>query len=206
MKQLLLRRKITRQVFNWPFGLNTTKGYLLAAYQAEVEYRGRDFVLDDGVKKNLTNIANALTGNRRCGLLLCGKCGNGKTTTMYAFQNLLNHLSDAGAFQERTGISIYDAVDLAHMAKNIDSFRKVKEYPMLGVEDMGREPREVLDYGNVYNPIIELLEYRYVHQLYTVITTNLTPKQITESYGQRIGDRLKELVDIIVYENGTYRG
>lgn len=55
---------------------------------------------------------------------------------------------------------------------------------MLAIEDMGREPTEVLDYGNILNPVIDLIEYRYDAQLFTVITTNLNKKEIRASMGQ----------------------
>ena len=37
-----------------------------------------------------------------------------------------------------------------------------------------------------------------------LITTNLTPQQIREHYGDRIADRLKEMVKKIVFSNATY--
>ena len=39
----------------------------------------------------------------------------------------------------------------------------------------------------------------------TLITTNLTPQQIREHYGDRIADRLNEMVKKIVFNNSTYR-
>lgn len=62
-----------------------------------------------------------------------------------------------------------------------------------------------MDYGNVYTPVIDLLTKRYEEQLFTIITTNLTPQQIREHYDDRIADRLNEMVEIIVFKNGTYR-
>ena len=37
-----------------------------------------------------------------------------------------------------------------------------------------------------------------------LITTNLTPQQIREHYGDRIADRLNEMVKKIVFSNATY--
>ena len=62
-----------------------------------------------------------------------------------------------------------------------------------------------MDYGNVYTPVIDLLTKRYEEQLFTIITTNLTPQQIREHYDDRIADRLNEMVEKIVFKNGTYR-
>ena len=76
---------------------------------------------------------------------------------------------------------------------------------MLAIDDLGTEPAEVLDYGNVFNPAIDLLSARYTDQLFTVVTTNLTPKQIREHYGDRIADRFNEMFERIVFDNSTYR-
>jgi len=53
--------------------------------------------------------------------------------------------------------------------------------------------------------LVDLITLRYDEQLYTIFTTNLTPAQLEEKYGKRIVDRLNEMVETIVFENGTYR-
>ena len=76
---------------------------------------------------------------------------------------------------------------------------------MLGIDDLGTEPMEGLAYGNVYAPVIDLLTKRYDEQLFTFITTNLTPPKIREHYKDRIPDRLNEMVEKIIYSNDSYR-
>ena len=76
---------------------------------------------------------------------------------------------------------------------------------MLGIDDLGIEPKEIMDFGNVFTPIIDLLTKRYEEQLFTIVTTNLTPSQIREHYGDRIADRLNEMTEKIIYRNSTYR-
>lgn len=46
---------------------------------------------------------------------------------------------------------------------------------------------------------------RYDAQLFTVFTTNLEPKEIRQRYGDRIADRLNEMMTKVVYRNLTYR-
>lgn len=77
--------------------------------------------------------------------------------------------------------------------------------PLLIVDDLGVEPREIMDYGNVFTPMINLITVRYDEQLYTIFTTNLTPIRIEEKYGKRIVNRLNEMVENMIFENGTYR-
>lgn len=76
---------------------------------------------------------------------------------------------------------------------------------LLGIDDLGTEPAEVQDYGNIMYPIKELLTMRYNAQLFTVFTTNLEPKDIRQRYDNRIADRLNEMMVKIVYNNKTYR-
>ena len=42
-------------------------------------------------------------------------------------------------------------------------------------------------------------------QLYTMFTTNIVPKKIKDRYGERIADRLREIMYIIPFTNQTYR-
>lgn len=180
---------------------------LTAAYMAEVEYRHRAFSGDGHTLSNIRRLARFLTSESpKFGIMFCGVCGNGKTTLLYALQNAINELGDCGMLEEpQTAMPVIDAKDIAHHAKDYKSFQQLKARPMLAVEDMGREATEVLDYGNVLNPVIDLVEYRYNSQLFTAITTNLTPKQVSEKYGKRIADRFNEMLEVLIFENPTYR-
>jgi DNA replication protein DnaC len=206
LKSQLLTRKTTRERFNLPMSKKQATDSLIAAYQAEVEYRKREFVLDDETRENIEHFANFLVNSgSRFGVMFSGVCGNGKTTLVYAFQTLLNYLRDKGLVDNDAGISVIDAKEVAYYAKDVQRFRQLKDRAMIAIEDMGREPVEVLEYGNVLNPVIDLLEYRYNAQLFTLITTNLVPKEIRGRYGNRIADRFNEMFDKVIFANKTYR-
>ena len=187
--------------------MTTEQAYdlLIAAYQAEVQNRHREYIDDEVTKSNIKSVAKCLTtDNPKFGIMLCGTCGNGKTTLLLAFQNALNYLSDSRYFDERKGIRIIDAKEIASLMKG-DNTRAIRETDMLGIEDMGREATDVMDYGNVYSPMIDLLEYRYNNQLFTFITTNLTGKEVRAKYGDRIADRFNEMLEVVIFKNSTYR-
>ena len=76
---------------------------------------------------------------------------------------------------------------------------------MLGIDDLGEEEIEMMDYGNRVTPVIDLLSYRYDRMLFTMVTTNLTPAQIRSTYGDRIADRFNEMMLIIPYETPSFR-
>ena len=89
---------------------------------------------------------------------------------------MLNALHIPKPYNEDTyGVRIVDAKYIAYLCKNsYETYRKLTSADMLGIDDLGTEPSEVLDYGNVYTPVIDLLTKRYEEQLFTIITTNLT--------------------------------
>jgi DNA replication protein DnaC len=212
LKSLLLQQRIIRPRFRWPLPPEKAKTLLLAAYAAEVELRHGSMENDKCTDDNIERVARILTApNPKFGLLFCGVCGNGKTTMLRALQQATNYLFNNGYFKhlfgdERVGIAIVDARDLAqNISKDYTLFEKVRSRTLLALEDVGREPTEVLDYGNVLNPVVDLLEYRYEQQLFTVITTNLTPRELSEKYKQRIADRFREMLNVVVFENSSYR-
>lgn len=208
LKKSLLQRRPMKARFKLPMTEEQAYAYLLAAVKAEVAYRHRSFCSNEDVEKQLHDMADWLTSqSSRFGILLCGGCGNGKSTMLKALQHLLNYLRIPKPYNDGTyGIQIVDAKYIAYLCRNnYDAYRKLISVDMLGIDDLGTEPSEVMDYGNVYTPVIDLLTKRYEEQLFTIITTNLTPQQIREHYDDRIADRLNEMVEKIVFKNGTYR-
>ena len=178
-----------------------------AAYMAEVEFRHRTFKEDRYVISNLKRISEYLSSNSsKFGIMLCGVYGNGKTTMLYAFQNVINFLVDKDVFHSKdVGIRIIDTRELVSISRDNKEFSRALNYGMIGIEDLGKEQTGIVDYGNLINPVIELIEYRYNRQLFTFITTNLTPKEIRSKYGDRIADRFNEMLEVMIFENGTYR-
>ena len=184
------------------------KVYLLAAYQAEVGRRHKVFEQNEHFDAQLNLIANYLTGgSKKFGLMFCGLCGNGKTTWAKALQLLVSGLNLKNPINNLYYVfPLWNAKDLAMRSKgNYNDWRNVMRYQLMIVDDLGTEPREVMEFGNVYTPLIDLITTRYEEQLYTIFTTNLTPAQLEEKYGKRIVDRLNEMVEKVVFENESYR-
>lgn len=208
LKRELLSRRTTKERFRLPMTEAEAFDYLLAANMAEVEYRHRNFVCSADMQDQLSQMAHWLTTETsRFGILLCGECGNGKSTMLKAFQQVLNFLKIPDQYGTGCrGIRIVDAKYIDYLCRNkYPDFLKLAGTDMLGIDDLGTEPREVNDYGNVFTPVIDLLTRRYEEQLFTVITTNLTPQQIRAYYDVRVADRLNEMVEKIIYRNGSYR-
>ena len=184
------------------------KVYLLAAYQAEVERRHKVFERNEHFDAQLNLIANYITGgSKKFGLMFCWLCGNGKTTWAKALQLLASGLNLKNSINNLYYVfPLWNAKDLAMRIKgNYNDWRNVMRYQLMIVDDLGTEPREVMEFGNVYTPLIDLITTRYEEQLYTIFTTNLTPAQLEVKYGKRIVNRLNEMVEKVVFENESYR-
>lgn len=209
MKLQLLHQKTSKEYFKWPLTQQQAEDLLLAAYMAEVESRNRVYIDDSNTRNNISRIARHLVAPKKFGLMLAGTCGNGKTSLLKAIQsatNLLNLKYEVRSDkEEKIAISIIDVKDIIANCKDYQMMEVYKKTPYLGIDDMGKEPKEVLDYGNVCNPVIDLIEYRYDKQLTTFITTNLTPDEFKDKYGERITDRFREMIEKIVFEDGSYR-
>jgi len=207
----LLRQKSTVPRFRLPLTESQAADLLLAAYKAEVAYRHRTFTETRGCTDSIRKLAHLLTDKEspKFGVMLCGTQGNGKTTLLYALRSAVNYLSDHNAFadngSERIGLSMVCAKDVLHYATNYKFFAELRRKPMLAVDDVGREPAEVLSYGNALTPLTDLIEYRYNNQLFTMLTTNLKAEEVTARYGRRIADRFNEMLDVIIFTDGTFR-
>lgn len=180
---------------------------ILAAYTAEVNSRGRHLILDPGTSSCISQLAQWLINpSHRPGLLLCGPCGNGKTTIIRALRSLCRYIYMADAPDRQRIPRIVEAKEIVHLATaDTQRYRHICDEDILCIDDLGIEPSEVLDYGNVLNPTIDLICHRYNEQLTTIITTNLTPDQIHQHYGDRIADRFREMLHRIIFTNPSYR-
>ena len=211
LMKLITRNRITQRRFRVELSPQTALDYLAACYRWHVEYRGGTFRMDENMEQVMIKLANYLTQEMpKFGLMFCGTCGNGKTTLVLALQLMVNTLSRQNHFtfldkDFHIGFEVMDVREILQMAKDIDKFRELKRRDMLAIDDMGKEPTEIMNYGNVLNPVVELIEYRYNRQLFTVITTNLNPREIKQKYGTRIADRFNEMLEVIVFKDGSYR-
>lgn len=208
MTQFFMKSLITRQVFRIPLEEKQAADMLTAAYKTEVMFRGRSFMEDDFTVQNIKRIASILTAERpKQGIMMCGRCGNGKTTMLYAIRAMVRFLNDIGMFDSKNvGIVVKDAKEINAISRNMNDFGMLKKTELLAIEDMGKESTEIIEFGNVTNPVNDLIEHRYNNQLFTLITTNLTPEEIKIKYGARIADRFREMLEIVVFKKeDSYR-
>lgn len=170
---------------------------------------------DEDTKKHIKTAAEWL-GNQHgeTGFMMMGLYGNGKTTLMRAMCSLINWLFDASDARQAKHVRVMKAKDIARLATDRElrpSFEKLYNEDMLAIDEVGEEPAEIISYGMVFTPIRDLLEERYARQKFTIITTNLVQNekkqlfQIRDHYGERVVDRMREMMKIVPFHNGSYR-
>lgn len=193
--------KISKELFSLEEPEEDVMAMLKAAMMQEVKGFGGSYISDN--EDYLRKVASWLVSPATPGLIIFGTVGNGKTTMLNAIKNMVNILSGG---QANRCITLIDASALARYAKN-DEY-KMWDYirrPMLALDDVGSEQDSVKAYGNVVNPVVELISHRYKHRLFTIISTNLKPSEIRQRYGDRIADRMNEMMTRIIIKNETYR-
>lgn len=201
MKSRLKERKTIAPRFRLYVTNEQASALIQAAYAAEVEARHGKLVLDEHTAQHIGQAADALTGGDKFGIAFCGEVGNGKTTLMSAICNLVGYLYG----NEEISFRKVNATGIASKYGCGGDFMRLCEEPLLAIDDLGCEPVEVMSYGNVLTPTVELIMARYERQLYTMVTTNIEPRKIAERYGERVADRFREMLYIIPFTNKTYR-
>lgn len=205
----LLRQRTTAHAFRLPLAVEDAYCLLYSAYEVEVERRGRTLQMDEDTTRIVGEVAHHLTGPQPNGLLFCGTTGNGKTTLALALQNAVEWLRARGKLP--TVFMQYDLdtvrfVEARHVAATYKTTKtRLMSIGVLAIDDVGTEPAEVVDYGNVIEPITELLEARYARGLFTLVTTNLTGQELRQRYGVRLVDRMNEMMHVVVFKNGSFR-
>lgn len=208
LKKLLLKLKIMQGVSDFPYNYSykQTCDMLTAATMAEVESRRHKYIELAETDNYIQQASKWLCERNTFGLMLCGNLGNGKSTIANGIATLINYLKLKNQYGDIIYADKLDAVQAVKLCKQEpDKFEQMKRSKFLVLDDLGIEPTEVMDYGNILSPVIELLTYRYNEQLITIVTTNLIPKQIREKYGDRVADRFNEMFSKIIFTNKSFR-
>lgn len=208
MKSQMAEGGLVAERFKSVYDTKTTAQLLWRGYQEEVKFRHGEFHQTREIINNTWAMARTLTCDRpKWGIFLYGNYGTGKSTLLKAFARQLKWIDGSGEDYTKGGyIRIVDARDLAYMAAcDRPAFQELCRTKMLGIEDLGKEPVEVMSYGTAYNPMKELLEKRYELMRFTIITTNMLAEDINGRYGYRISDRMKEGYETIGFEGDSFR-
>lgn len=204
----LTRPATTTRRFSLPFSKEEMTEMLLLSLRRVVTSRGATFMMTDEIRLHAEKIAEWLIDpHGKQGLLLCGNYGNGKTS----FTSAIKFIIDGCRIERENGLGHY-TLEL-RKATNIvatciadrPTWRSLSLKPLLAIDDLGTESTAVQDFGNSLLPITQLLDDRYDSRSFTIVTTNLTPAEISKTYGPRLADRFREMFRTVVFENPSYR-
>lgn len=176
---------------------------LLEFYRREMRKEEQN---TDIVKQHIKDVIEWAMNPKKSCLMLTGGVGCGKTTMLNAFCKMTNMLYYSNISYERRGFQWETSNTIAEWAHtNKERYEEFKRCEWAGIDDLGLEPTEVSDFGTILYPIRDILMYRYEHNLLTIVSTNYIPKELTEKYGTRIGDRLAEMMQILLFKEKSYR-
>lgn len=158
-----------------------------------------DFIVDDENKHAVRQILAwscghpQFEGDVNKGLLITGHKGSGKTLLLRALALCLDYTMNFQTHSTRKITSAYNADG----DEGIASFTRSRH---IAYDDLGDE-RTGQHYGDKVEVMSLVVQDRYemfVDQgCLTHFTTNLTPSEIKERYGERVYSRLKHMVNII---------
>lgn len=154
-------------------------------------------------------------GDLSKGLLISGTTGTGKSLLLEILNALATVLTpkiktySTPAYHQPGGRTAgYQVVPLLWQTYRADTITdqyqsgtnldKLKNIKVLAIQDIGTEPKEVLQMGTRTNVLKQILEHRADNKgLITLATTNLTIDQFGELYGERVRSRLFTLFNFI---------
>lgn len=140
------------------------------------------------------------------GIMLTGPIGCGKTSLMQLMRYLTqpDNRYVVKSTRDITFEFIQDGYDVIHRYSRGKLY--TAEHRHYCFDDLGIE-NNIKYYGNECNVMAEILLSRYDlfigHGLITHITTNLSATEIEETYGNRLRSRLREMVNLIGFDQGV---
>ena len=144
--------------------------------------------------------------NLNKGIMLSGPVGCGKTSLMNIMKHLtpIEHKFSVKPCRDISFEFIQDGYEIIHKYSKGRQYQS--EAKSICFDDLGTE-NNLKYFGNECNVMAEILLSRYdlftSKKLQTHITTNLSASEIETHYGNRVRSRLRELCNLIAYDNNS---
>lgn len=177
--------------------LPSDKTYISIPGAKEILKNAMDYFIGCEKKKAVwvpeyDEVAEWLENNQGRGLLLYGNCGRGKSILCrYAIPAImLKYASKV--------VSVFDVTD---MNNNID---EVLRKHILSLDDIGTETVKN-NYGEKRIAFAEIMDSAEKFGKLVIISTNLSGKEISERYGERVYDRLISTTKRVMFKGESLR-
>lgn len=164
-------------------------------------------------RNGVTSVNCALDPSK--GLLLCGPLGVGKSVLLRGLQRYEGKINRMcfGFNNDNLGFKFTSAAEIALLyaekgMEGISKFTDRERMCNLAIDEIGREATDSKHFGTGINVVQTILQLRYEHrrEFITHGTTNLDPNiQFSDTYGDYIADRVKELFNVIEIKGDTRR-
>lgn len=144
------------------------------------------------------------SGDLNKGIMLMGKYGCGKTIIMQSLVEMYNTVIHSLHIQ-RPLLKFFKSSDLQNILKGKPS-NFYSKMPLV-IDEFGREPKQIMDFGNLRSLMIELLCERYDTGAWTHGTSNFTLETLCSEnqYGKMTGGRLKSMFNFIELKGESRR-
>jgi DNA replication protein DnaC len=156
-------------------------------------------LLDQAITSSLTNAQCAVkTGPS---LLILGVTGVGKTHQAFGAVRLLSQSGVRCAWKAIAAADLYAKLRPRHGVDSEREFRALADAPLLLVDDLGAaKTSEWVEEVNY-----RLVNWRYERVLPTLFTSNVRPKELGASLGERVASRLIEMAQRVVLQGSDRR-
>ena len=179
--------------------------FTIRAQQAMLSRKNfQSFVIDDSNREVVNMLYRYIKHidkvlNPHIGIVLNGAYGCGKSVLIEAICMVLNDIT----FSERNKIQIVHAIELA------ETIKKTGVIPYcripLCIQDIGKETKDVNNFGTILNPISELLAVRAEYGSMTFGSTNMDIPSFHQAYKEYISKRISEHVNLVFLPGGDRR-
>ena len=152
--------------------------------------------------------------NNEKGLLISGGVGTGKTLSMKVMQRIFGNFSVVSSrhiIREFmiNGVKVIDEYGRFSFTTNQHGNMDYNKPKHICFDDMLLEEANAKFYGNQQNLMAEILLDRYdmFHRskMITYATTNSDMKTLEATYGVRVRDRVREMMNYIILTGNTFR-
>lgn len=134
-------------------------------------------------------------------LLILGPTGVGKTHQAFGVLRLLSQTGVRCAWKSIAAADLYAKLRPRHGVDSETEFRAVADAPLLLVDDLGAaKTSEWVEEVNY-----RLVNWRYERVLPTLFTSNVPPRELAGSLGERVASRLIEMAERVVLQGSDRR-